>query len=374
MFSTCIFCNKPLGSNESIEHFPVGQRLAFDASRGRLWVVCRACERWNLTPLEERWEAIEEAEKLFRDTKLRVSTDEIGLARLRSGLELVRIGQPQRPEFAAWRYGDQFGRRRRKQMLMVGGGLAVVGGVVAGGIVAGAAMFGAWGSFWQVGRNIIYGDPNRVIAKVPVGNEILRVRRRHLSDSYTYVDEQGEFGIHLRYVSSVRDSSAPTRFMRRARIIPQWKNLTGDAARRAAGLVLPAANRFGGSRADVANAVRRIEDAGSPEALLRTLAVKRTAQRFFFEAPNSAPTNLTNYAAPDRLALEMALHEEAERRALEGELAQLEEAWRDAEEIAKISDDMFLPAGVDEFIARNKPAGSQTPLIPTPPADDSTPG
>ena len=41
MYSTCIFCHASLGANESIEHFPVGHRLAFDASRGRLWVVCR---------------------------------------------------------------------------------------------------------------------------------------------------------------------------------------------------------------------------------------------------------------------------------------------------------------------------------------------
>jgi hypothetical protein len=61
MYSTCIFCNKPLGANESLEAFPVGERLAFDPARGRLWVVCRACERWNLTPLDERWEAIEQA-------------------------------------------------------------------------------------------------------------------------------------------------------------------------------------------------------------------------------------------------------------------------------------------------------------------------
>jgi hypothetical protein len=25
-----------------------------------LWVVCRHCERWNLSPLEERWEAVEQ--------------------------------------------------------------------------------------------------------------------------------------------------------------------------------------------------------------------------------------------------------------------------------------------------------------------------
>ena len=59
MYSTCIFCHSHLGANASVEHFPVGRRLAFDVSRGRLWVVCRKCERWNLTPLEERWEAVE---------------------------------------------------------------------------------------------------------------------------------------------------------------------------------------------------------------------------------------------------------------------------------------------------------------------------
>ena len=63
MYSTCIFCQQSLGRNEAIERFPVGRRLAFDEAKGRLWVVCRKCERWNLTPLEERWEAIEECER-----------------------------------------------------------------------------------------------------------------------------------------------------------------------------------------------------------------------------------------------------------------------------------------------------------------------
>jgi len=43
---------------------------------------------------------------------VRASTDNIGIARHPEGLELVRIGKPLRPEFAAWRYGDQFGRRK----------------------------------------------------------------------------------------------------------------------------------------------------------------------------------------------------------------------------------------------------------------------
>ena len=42
----------------------------------------------------------------------------------------------------------------------------------------------------------------------------------------------------------------------------------------------------------------------------------------------------------ERLALEMAMHEETERRALEGELALLTAAWKEAEEIAAIADEL----------------------------------
>src|SRR5690242_16325906 len=123
MFPSCLFCHASLGTNAMVEHFPVGRRLAFDGDKGRLWVVCTKCGQWNLSPLEERWEAIEECERFFRGTRLRVSTDNIGLARLADGLTLVRIGRPQRPEMAAWRYGDQFGRRRRRAILYAGGGV-----------------------------------------------------------------------------------------------------------------------------------------------------------------------------------------------------------------------------------------------------------
>jgi hypothetical protein len=105
MYSTCLFCHRPLGANEVIEHFPTGRRLAFDAAKGRLWVICPSCQRWNLTPLEERWEAVEDLERRVRATRFRVSTDNIGLARLPGGLDAVRIGKPLRPEMAAWRYG-----------------------------------------------------------------------------------------------------------------------------------------------------------------------------------------------------------------------------------------------------------------------------
>jgi hypothetical protein len=112
-----LFCSGALGRNESLEHFPVGRRLAFDAAKGRLWVVCPSCRRWNLSPLEIRWEAIEEAERAYRGTRLRASTEHIGLAKLKEGTELVRIGRPLLPEFAAWRYGSVFRRRHRKAIV-----------------------------------------------------------------------------------------------------------------------------------------------------------------------------------------------------------------------------------------------------------------
>ncbi len=61
---------------------------------------------------------------------------------------------------------------------------------------------------------------------------------------------------------------------------------------------------------------------------------------------------LTRLAPSFRLALEMSLHEADERAALEGELHVLEARWREAEEIAAISDGMFLPADIDERLDR----------------------
>src|SRR5690349_6105166 len=180
MYATCLFCNRPLGANESIEHFPVGRRLAFDAAKGRLWVVCPACERWNLTPLEERWEAIEDAERLYRGTRLRAATDQIGLARLRDGTELVRIGEPLRPEFAAWRYGDQFGRRRKRQMLLAGAGLTAIGAVIAGGAAAGIGIGGVGWMLARLARTAVKGSPTSEVARVRANDtRVLRVLRGH---------------------------------------------------------------------------------------------------------------------------------------------------------------------------------------------------
>lgn len=341
MFSTCIFCNKPLGRNESVESFPVGERLAFDPKRGRLWVVCRTCERWNLTPLEERWEAIEQAEKLYRDTRRRVSTENIGLAKLPGGTTLVRIGEPQRPEFAAWRYGDQFGRRRQRAVLLAGGGVAAVSAIVAGGAWVGVSV-GAFGyGISQLGRMFIYGNPQTVVAKVRTPEfGIVDVRRRHLAESSIATDGNGAMSMYLRFKNGATE-------------------LTGADAERVASIVLPKVNRFGGKRAEVDEAVQYIERAGSSERYLRRIAAASPSIiRSMTDGVSSSRVKqrqnqfnkygLFSLPASQRLALEMALHEEGERRALEGELADLERAWAEAEEVAAIADNLFLPESVDE--------------------------
>jgi len=88
MYRHCIFCSANLESNEALERFPVGRSVAFDAEKGRLWAVCQRCARWNLAPLEERWEAVEDAERLFRGTRTRVQNQNIGLAKTHDGTRL----------------------------------------------------------------------------------------------------------------------------------------------------------------------------------------------------------------------------------------------------------------------------------------------
>jgi len=352
MYATCLFCHSRLGSNEAVEHFPIGRRLAFDAAKGRLWVVCRKCERWNLTPLEERWEAIEECERAFRGTRLRVSTDQIGLARLKEGLELVRIGDPQRPELAAWRYGDQFGRRRRRQYLLGGGVILLAGTVVVAGPMLGLVGAGAISPVWNIlnGATQVYRAKKLISVPAPEG----QMFRTRLSDlDRVKLETDGE---QLRLTLPVVANGARGPWWRYEKM-RETRVLEGEAALRAAGAVLPLLNRGGGSATDVQRAVDIVEQATTP-AQLFARAAEDLAGRDGSAFGSRRKRALKRVPLTTLLALEMAAHEESERRALEGELFVLEEAWKQAEEIAAIADDMFIPQSVDDQLARLK--GAQT--------------
>ena len=393
MYTRCIFCHHDLRANEAIEAFPVGRRLAIDAARGRLWVVCRRCERRNPTPFEERWEAIEQCERLFRDTLPRVSTANIGLARLREGLEPVRIGSPLRPEFAAWRYGDQFGRRRRRAIVLGAGVVAVGTTALVGNLAAGAVAGVGLPAFNLITQSLVLARRHRLVARAPLEDGArLRVQTKHVVGARIVRDSEGE-GWSLQLPHSQGNAT-----------------LRGLNAADALGLIMPCINVHGGSKRQVDAAVLRLERAGDPVALLRgtaepdpgdsiTLPV-RPARRVPYFGPlldmvddmndlraavqerevrgysrkmgkarlaaNLAIADLfglrylgTRSAlpglAPDvRLALEMAVNEETERAAMQGELTLLEMAWRDAEEIAAIADNLTIPAQVEEELARMK--------------------
>jgi len=352
MYSTCLFCNEDLGKNEVIEHFPVGRRLAFDASKGRLWVVCRKCERWNLTPLEERWEAIEEAERIFSDTRLRVSTDNIGLAKLREGLILIRIGSALRPEMAAWRYGDQFGRRRRKHIALSAVGVAAVAGIAIAGPATGLIAGGGWG-LWQ-GANALHNLYQRrrvrVKLRMPDGESVVPIRKGQLDHAaLVNVNDDWALRVSLRK-PDVWDASA------KLQTTPRLLVYTGQSALRAAAKLLPAINASGAKSAEVQSAVTIIGEAGDPARLFQRYAAspRRPGGRLYTE---NGGHRLSKLPKAVRLALEMACHEEQERMALEGELALLEAAWREAEEIAEIADDMFLPDNAETRLESFKKEG-----------------
>lgn len=354
MYSTCLFCQHDLGKNDVIERFPVGRRLAFDGSKGRLWVVCRRCGRWNLTPIEERWEAIEECERMFRSTKLRVSTDEIGLAKVREGLELVRIGEPQRPEFAAWRYGDQFGKRRVRMLVGVGASVAVGGVMLAtGSIAALKAVIPGGGLLYQIPNFInMYRHHKVVVARVTVG------RGREAS-------------IRLKHMPKAELLRTDNGWLLRVEHDDGFTDLQGADALRVAGRLLARINHAGAFKSTVQQAVGRLEDHSSPDAFIASIAKGRaTAPRLpsrvhdlvnpagwnwhsGSKTSDSAPT-LRRLSTVDRLALEMATHEESEQRALAGELAALADEWRDAEEIAGIADNLLVPAEAAKFVERHR--------------------
>ena len=343
MYSTCIFFNHALGSNDLIEHFPVGRRLAFDAAKGRLWVVCRQCGRWNLTPLEERWEAIEDCERLFRHTLVRVSTDNIGLARMANGLELIRIGSPLRPEFASWRYGRNFGVRRRRTHIVAGTGIAAaaVAGIALGPTLAPALTLGAISIVVFPGLTTVMGvipmvgvlaahdyiTHDRVVARLPHGRQLVTVRAKHLGDIELETDGRGDGAtLHVMHDGG-------------------WAEFTDTEAIHATSVILTGANRYGANDASVQDAVRQIEDAGDVPRFLAAASSRNSWRggRVMSLLNSYRGLGAMHLSSTERLALEMAVHEENERRAMEGELAVLAAAWRDAEQIAAIADDELTP-------------------------------
>ncbi len=343
MYRTCLYCTRDLGANEVLETLPIGRRLAFDAAKGRLWVICPSCAKWNLVPFDTRLETIDACERLFRDTRMRFSTDHIGLARLREGLELVRIGEALRPEYAAWRYGDRFASRRRRNIIVgTTVGVAGIGAMIGLQVLAGS-MVGM--QFFFQGGSGLYRRFRVASRFVPESGEApLTLTRQDLEAARLEVGPiEREPGNVLPWGVSV-----PARYGVRGRWTwPRRTNesvtLTGRDAVQALSHVLPAIAGTAGSRDHVRRAVDLVDEHQSLESIVSQWSAHWTKR-----LPNTA--RLTKLAAAPRLALEMLANEDAERRWLEGELKLLEHQWREAERLAAIADELALPPDIDAAV------------------------
>jgi len=325
--SSCMYCHDSLGTNELLPGFPVGRRIAFDPQTGRLWVVCPACSRWGLAPIDVRWEVVRECERLFRKSSRSFAEGGLGLAEI-EGVELIQIGEGGAAGLASWRYGDVFkGRFRSWRLVQPALFLLGTAFVVLSALAAGL-LWGPGGAVTVgIGLPLLLlvalevADP--VVAKIPAGNGAWHeIRRRGLEKIRLAPNDTAGWELRLG------DGTV----------------LMGAEAMEAVALLLPLVNDAGGADVTVRRAADYIVKKGQTAD-----AVFRAAARRYGEEKTARLARLDPHI---RLALEMLSHEESERRALAGELRYLKRAWQEAEGLARIEDHLATPRSVTLALRR----------------------
>ncbi|MEJ2502145.1 MAG: hypothetical protein P8177_02340 [Gemmatimonadota bacterium] len=312
---TCVYCDHPLDEARA--------RAAYDPWLGRLWRVCPECRRWNVVPLEDRWEAVERLERATRDLgRTLLRTDHLDLVRAR-GQQFIRVGRAPRPELANWRYSDLLPAGARRGLLAWLRRVLLDLPSSPFGYGAGYGEYGfdptreRWlaspflddaptltAAFIQVplaDRCPSCGDP---LALAPWSFQSLRLTP--LAGGPELVGECGVCG--ARVAVPLSDARPTLR------------------------LGLSIVNRRYRDQALVEGAAGRVDRWDGPAGLLDRLARQESS--------------LGELSLPDRLALGFALDEQSEAELLEAE-------WREAEEIATIVDrDLTEVEGFDAFRRR----------------------
>ena len=312
---TCVYCDHDLGAP--------GSRPAFDPWLGRLWRVCPGCGRWNVVPLEDRWEALESYERAARDGRSRLRTEHLDLVRTETG-ELIRVGRAPRPELAGWRYGDAVpappvrGLRAWLRRLLLRMPSSPFGYDAGHGALAGSlALNQRW-----------FASP--FLDDAPT----LTAAFLHVPLADACPSCGGPLAIAPWSFQSVRlawDGGAPAAathcgLCRTEVAVPALE------ARAALRLGLSVVNRRLREGPLVERAAVRLDRADGPEGLLVALARDDAA--------------LGELDVGDRLALGFALDEQSEAELLEAE-------WREAEELAAIVDrELTEVAGFEAFRRR----------------------
>lgn len=330
MFRSCAFCNTAFDGDGGPSGLGVGRRIAFDEWKGRLWVVCPRCSRWNLTPFDDRLERIEAIARVARDGRIAACTDQVSLIRWQR-YDLIRIGKPPRIELATWRYGERLRNRQRERMkVVVPLTIAAIGLGVAANVVAGGG-FGV--VVWNIHRAVdwmylrIVGGRKLRMIELPVCaycGSVMQLRARHVQHARLVPDTHADLAVVVS-CPNCRHEGAQIAGAEAVQMLRQ-------------GLTYLNLRRGGRRRAE--DAAQEVDQAGGPEQLVHDIARRELTLRSL---------------RPERgLALEMAVDERAE-------VEELERQWREAEEIAQIADGTLSTSDVVEeelkrLKGRNQPS------------------
>lgn len=339
MYRSCLVCRSDLGENSEVARFPVGTRIAFSPTEGRLWAICERCGEWNLAPIEARWEAVDECEGLYETALRRGSTEGLAMAQL-GDLRLLRVGD--RSDLPTLRYAGRLRQRSRRHkwrhrarsltdhVLVLGFSTACSFVMGLNGFFLGIALGGLAVTAWR-------GRPGRLVAEVtdsegqpiPITERVLREARLVPTDD--------------RPDDASTDEGPPEKgWSLRLR---RGLELDGEAAVQALRVLTPLMNRSDHPEELLGRALRYIEKKGGTLDSVFAAAARRRGRRRTARVANLDPHI--------RLAIEMLAGAETEARALSADLAPLVSAWKSAESLARIQDDLAFELGVVERIQRS---------------------
>ncbi len=331
MFSSCAFCNAAFDGDGGPSGLGVGRRIAFDEWRGRLWVVCPRCSRWNLTPFDDRLERIEAVARSASQGRIAASTDQVALIRWER-YDFVRVGKPPRVELATWRYGERLRNRQRERMKVV---VPLTVAAIGLGIAANVAAGGGLGVVvWNVHRLAdrfyvwLVGARKVPLIEPPICahcGSLMQLRARHVQYARIVPDRHADMAVLLSCPNCKAEGA----------------QLTGSEAIQVLRQGLTYLNLDKGGRRRAEDAAREVDQIGGADRLVADIARRELTLR--------------SLRAERGLALEMAVDERAE-------VEELERQWREAEEIADIADGTLgTSTEIENELRRLKNRGGDQP-------------
>lgn len=325
MLERCLFCDTPFPYAESFADFASGRRVAWDPSFGRLWAICDRCHRWTLAPIENRFVVIDALERMARDDgRLAYQTANIALL-YADPFILLRVGQAPLPEQAWWRYGRELRRRRHafesRGAKVSAYSFAAVASLSESLGLTDTGLKVAWDALpvadilrWRhFGTAAWYGR-----IRCEHCNSVLLALRFDLS-WWVHPRVAADGSISLGVPCDRCDPWTPEKVY----------SIAGEEAENALRRILAYQNIAGASERMLDDAAGEIEAAGSALAFASLLPARRSS--------------LWKLGPVRTLALEIAVNERAERRALEPLVREMEATWIREEEIARIVDEELTP-------------------------------